>query len=144
MRVVYSLRQDLDTNPKRVADTQARTLDNRDLPGGLKGTYGLFGSEQWWENLNRGVIPTTTLTGIITRTYREGMHNESLGFEMRLHDGSSFKWSCVSNHRRDLKFYQVGKSLSFKYATEPLKNPVKRQDGYETTTQITLEIAIEE
>ncbi len=143
MKVVYSLKEYLLNNPRYVADVQARTLDNRDLPGGLKGTYGLFGTDEWWRNIESGVIPVTTLTGVIVRLYREGMDNGQ-GFEMTLADGSLFKWSCVCNRRKDLKRYQVGKTLSYTFATEPLKNPVERAGSVETEAHNTLEIAVEE
>lgn len=143
MKTVYSLSEDLNRNPKKVELTQARTLDNRSLPGGLKGTYGLFGSDEWWHNIFKEVIPVTRLMGMVTRIYREGMHNEGLGFEMEVSDGSTFRYSCVVNQHRNLKLYQVGKKITFEYATEPLKNPIATPNGYETTTRITLKVELE-
>lgn len=143
MKIVYSLSEDLSRNPKRVELTQARTLDDSDLPGGLKATYGLFGSDEWWHNVFNEVIPITRLSGVITRIYREGMHNEGLAFEMEVSDGSTFRYSCVVNKRRNRALYQVGKGIRFEYATVPLKNPIATSDGYETTTRMTLKVELE-
>lgn len=143
MKPVYSLSEDLHRNPKKVELTQARTLDNRSLPGGLKGIHGLFGSDEWWHNISKEIIPVTRLSGIVTKIYREGMHNEEMGFEMEVSDGSTFRYSCVVNERCDLKLYQIGKRITFEYATEPLKNPIATLNGYETTTRITLKVELE-
>jgi len=145
MRLIYSLRERLNNDPKYVASVQTRTLDNRKLPGGLKGVYGLFGSDQWWNSIAEGTAPVTRLKGIITSTYSEGMHNDGRGFEMQMSDGSSYKYSCVSNHKGDRKKYVVGKSIEVAYVTEPLKNPVPVSDGsFQTQTNTILEISIED
>jgi hypothetical protein len=87
---VYCLREQLANDPGYVADVQACTLDDRGLPGGLAGAYGLFGTEQWWKNIANGVAPVTRLEGTIKRIYFEGMNNEGRGFEMQLPDGRYF------------------------------------------------------
>lgn len=145
MRLVYSLREKLNIDPGYVAAVQARTLDNRNLPGGLKGVYGPFGSEQWWRSIADGTAPVTRLQGTITSIHFEGMHNEGRGFEMRTGDGASYKYSCVANHKGNRKRYVVGKRIEVLYVTEPLRNPVPVADGsFQTHADTVLEISIDE
>ena len=144
MRLVYSLQEDLGAHPQRVADTQALTLDKR-RPFGLKGTYGLFGSPEWWTNIERGVAPVQTLAGEITRIYREGMHNESQGFEMSLDDGTLFTYGCLANRRKDLSAYQVGKRIEFEMMFDPFKNPTPGPTGeLETHSKVVLKVLVSE
>lgn len=145
MALVYSLREKLNSDPKYVAAVQARTLDNRELPGGLKGVYGLFGSDQWWRRIADGTAPVTRLKGTIASLYLEGMENEGRGFEMRMPNGSSYKYGCVFNRKDDRKKYAVGKEIEVVFVTEPLKNPVPVSDGSLLThTDTVLEISIED
>jgi hypothetical protein len=145
MRLVYSLREKLNRDPGYVAAVQAATLGNRKLPGGLKGVYGLFASEQWWRSISDGTAPVTRLQGTITSIDFEGMQNEGRGFEMRTGDGASYKYNCVANHKGHRKRYIVGKSIEVLYVTEPLKNPVPVADGsFQTHTDTVLETSIED
>lgn len=141
MKVIYSLREELENDPGQVADAQALTLD-ASRPLGLKGTYGLFGSPEWWCNIELGVAPVTQIVGVITRVYREGMHNEGRGFEMQLADGSLYKYSCVSNNSRDASLYQAGKDIQLVVLHDPLKVSAPGPDGMETDSEIVLEVSI--
>lgn len=145
MKTIFSLREQINQDPAYVAAVQARTLDNSSLPGGLKGTYGLFGSEVWWENIAKKVANVIRLDGVITRVYFEGMHNEGRGFEMRREDGSVYKYSCVANEKKNLKRYTVGKKIELIYVVEELKNPIQvGAAGLENYTDTILEISIED
>ena len=144
MRLIYSLREELEAHPQRVADTQALTLDES-RPFGLKGTYGLFGSPEWWANIERGIAPVQTLSGQIARLYREGMHNEGRGFEMTLDDGAIYKYSCVANRKKDLSAYQVGKRIEFTMMFDPLKTPMAGAAGEpDTHSSVVLRVMISE
>jgi hypothetical protein len=146
VRLVFSLRKHLEDNPDYVSQVQKRTLDSRSLPGGLKGAYGLFGTTEWWQNIERGVAPVTKLTGIIAKTYREGMENLHTGFEMQSRDGQFlYRYTCVSNRKSETKLYAVGKGIELSYVTEPLKNPVPWVGkAPQTDAQTILEIWVEE
>jgi hypothetical protein len=147
MTLVYSLREKLKSDPKYVAQVQAVTLGHYkpNLPGGLKGVYGLFGSDQWWKNIADGLAPVTRLKGTITGVHFEGMQNEGRRFEMRMPDGSTYQYSCVANQKLDRKRYVTGKAIEFVYLTEPLKNPVPVTNGsFQTHTDEVLEIWIED
>jgi hypothetical protein len=51
VKTIYQLREDHE----RIALTQAASLSPR--PFGLKPVNGLFASDDWWQNLDTGVIP---------------------------------------------------------------------------------------
>ena len=48
MKLVYLLSEELKADPEYVSLTQALTLDKSKPYVGLNGTYGLFGSQEWW------------------------------------------------------------------------------------------------
>ncbi|WP_157771719.1 hypothetical protein [Stenotrophomonas rhizophila] len=142
MRLIYSLQEELNADPQQVADTQVLTLDKR-RPFGLKGTYGLFGSPEWWANIERGVSPVQTLAGRITRICREGMHNDGQGFEMTVDDGTLYKYSCVANRRKDLSAHQIGKRIEFAMMFDPLKNPTPGATGEpDTHSRVVLKVLV--
>ena len=109
MKTIYSLREDRDY----VAKVQAASLSPK--PFGLKATDGLFGSEQWWHNIESGVIPLIRVTGTITRLLRTGMHNESESFEMLTPDGKSFQYDCVAAARRERLALRSDKTSSTRH-----------------------------
>ena len=63
-KLVYDLKKHLARCPEMVADTHAATLD-KSKPGGLKGEHGLYGSDEWWHNIENGLIETEVFEGTI-------------------------------------------------------------------------------
>jgi len=66
MKLVYSLAEELRADPERLRRAQEGASDPAKC-WGYKMTYGLFGSDEWWENIKNGVIPTWQLSGVIVR-----------------------------------------------------------------------------
>ena len=139
MKIVYSLRDDRDY----IAKVQAASLSPK--PFGLKATDGLFGSEQWWRNIEAGIIPLIRFSGTITRLVRTGMHNESESFEMLTPDGTSFKYDCIAADRRDRKLYRVGSRVELSFVRQELKQPVMTTTGevHDTHSRSLIEIRID-
>jgi hypothetical protein len=123
MKIVYSLREDLD----HIAAVQAAVRSPK--PFGFKATNALFGSDIWWQNIDTGIIPLVRLTGTIARLFRAGMQNESECFEMIMPDGQTFQYDCKVAHRKDRKLYQVGRKVEFCYVQQELKRPVMTTTG---------------
>ena len=146
MKTVFSLKERLKKDSAQVAEVQEVTLrKDYTLPGGLKGTHGLFGSDEWWSNIANGTAPVVRLEGTIEKVYFEGMHNDGRGFAMRNADGSTYAYSCVANDKRDLSLYKEGKRIVLTYVVEDLRNPIEvvgRPD--ERTSDTILEIAIDD
>lgn len=123
MKTVYHLRDD----GVHIADVQAATLSPK--PFGLKATRGLFGSDEWWRNIETGVIPLIRYSGTITRLLRTGMHNESQSFELVTDDGQTFQYDWVAADRRDRKLYRVGARVELFFVSQELKQPVRTTTG---------------
>jgi hypothetical protein len=123
MKTVFKLRDQRDY----IAKVQAASLSPK--PFGLKATHGLFGSEEWWRNIETGVIPVMRYSGTITRMFRAGMHNESECFEMVTEDGQSFQYDCIAADRRDRKLYRVGARVELSFVSQELKQPVRTTTG---------------
>lgn len=112
MRVVYRLRGDLLQDPQLVKDTQALTLNAEKPLLELKGTHGLFGSEQWWRNVETGCLPLKTVTGTIEETFFAGQDarwgNEVNSFTVCLPDGSHVTESIYVNNKADHRLFRIG------------------------------------
>ncbi|NHZ44946.1 hypothetical protein [Massilia aquatica] len=69
MKVVYRLADQLRVYPQRVISAQNVALNTSPNFGGLKGTLGLFGSDECWDNIQQGKFAMLTLSGVIERAY---------------------------------------------------------------------------
>jgi hypothetical protein len=69
MTAVFKLRN----HPGRITNIQAATLTTSDY--GIAPTHGLFGSDEWWEQVADGRLATRTVCGTITGVYMAG-HND--------------------------------------------------------------------
>jgi len=61
---------DLKNNNHYMEDIQNATLKSDKF--GLKITNGLFGSNEWWEAIDRGSIKKYTVEGVITKIFMSG------------------------------------------------------------------------
>lgn len=144
-KLVYELSKELAANPSRVAITQALTLDRSKPSAGLRGRHGLFASEEWWQSLELGLIPTQIHSGIIQELYVAGMdtdEDEGKDFDYLCEDGKVRSETCMANDEIDLSLFRVGARVTVAYALDELKRqPAK--DGGVNFAEILLEIAIE-
>lgn len=83
---VYDLRDDAD----HTAAVQRATLTTREF--GVEPTHGLFGSTEWWQQIESGSLPLETLKGSISRVYMGSM-GDWPEFEMQCEDGSSHNFT---------------------------------------------------
>src|ERR1700741_3554408 len=90
MKMVYKLSEELENDHERVKLTQALTLDASKPSAGLKGVFGLFGSQEWWRNIEEKAIPLLYISGIIQRVYLAGQDASDLNntIDLLLSDGS--------------------------------------------------------
>lgn len=109
MKLVYDLAIALAQNPKRVADTQALTLNAEKPYMGLAGKYGLYGSDEWWKNLCNETIPRIIYEGPIIRLHSIGMHNETPAFTITVQDGQTFTYDLMAHIKSDLELYRIGR-----------------------------------
>ncbi len=122
MKTVYDLKTALADDPARVEATQKLTLDATRPLMGLAGSYGLFGSAEWWESLNSGKIPTKIYEGVIESVQFEGMNNEGRSFTLVQADTEPYTYSCVANQKNNLRIYEVGRKARVIVFSERKKN----------------------
>ena len=108
---------DLKADHTFISAVQKATLETGDY--GLVPEHGLFGSPEWWQAINAGVIPTNTIEGVISRVYMSG-HNDWPEFE--INDGvDKTSWTREVNERKDDAMYRVGKRVKLKYVKQKFK-----------------------
>ena len=135
MKVVYELKKELDANPKKIEEVHALTLDNSRPNQGLSGINGLYGTEAWWNNIDKGVIPTRKVSGVIEELYVAGMEGGDVNeFKFLSDDDWSTKSESIRvNNENDRNLFKVGSRVEILYVIEELKS-----SGHSTRRQIPL------
>lgn len=109
MKLVFELSAELSGDPERVARIQALTKDCSRPSMGYKGSYGLYDSEEWWNNIKNGSMPSQYVSGVIEVLGHAGQEGRDINsFVLLLDDGSTRFESIYCNDRRDIKFFRVG------------------------------------
>ncbi|MCH7329444.1 hypothetical protein [Acinetobacter modestus] len=144
MKLVYQVRVKIEQNPKHVKAVQALTLNQSRPTHGLNGTYGLYGSAEWLNNLELGVIPRKKITGLIRRIYIVDM-DESEGpdtMDVVLDcDGKTVSKGIFFNDENDLQLFEVGKRVEILYYIEEMK-AVDHSTGEKVKHEFVLEMAV--
>ena len=145
MRRVYSLAIELEQDARRVAQAQELTLDSSKPLLGLKGTFGLFGSDEWWANVNQREIPLLFLSGVIQRSYFAGQDSGGRNntVDLVLSDGSISTAGIYTNDTRDVELFSPGHLVHAAYALDELKRQ-PAPDGGVNYSRVALEMAISE
>ena len=106
---VYDLAQDKEL----LAKIQKATLNTDNY--GFVSEIALFGSEEWWSAIKKGLIPKYEIFGTISRIYMSG-HNDWPEFEI---DSGREKtsWTRVGND----EFYKVGSKVKLEYVIQKAK-----------------------
>jgi len=143
MKLVYQLSEELKKNPERIALTQALTLNTAKPYMGLKGTYGLFGSQEWWKNIASRKFPLLFISGIIKGTYIAGQDPTPTDncFSLLLDDGSTREESIYCHLKEDKSLFQVDSRVEIVYALDEMKQQ-PAADGGIHYSNIILEMAV--
>jgi hypothetical protein len=139
---VYELSKELAHDPEQIADAQALTLDQSRPQIGLKGSLGLFGSSEWWGNIEAGVIPLKRLSGVIRRVYVAGQDRSDVpnAFDFASSNGTVRMEGIYVNSPEDVAVYQVGRQVDVVYVLDELKVP--SSGGGKNYLEIVLEVSI--
>ena len=142
MKKVFDLQDELLANPGRVRKTQALTLDHARPQIGLRGTYGLFGSQDWWDSVNSGRMPLLRLSGVVERVYVAGQDEvEANTVDIRSADGNLHSVGIYLNDKSDLPLLRIGASVEIVYALDELKQQ-PAPDGGVNASKVALEMAV--
>jgi hypothetical protein len=143
MKLVYILAKDLEVNPRRVQSAQKLTRDRSRPTMGLKGTHGLFGSQEWWTNVELGKFPLQRIAGIIVDAYVGGQDHSGTNntIDLKDEDGTVHSVGIYVNDPRDTALFTVGRRAEILYALDELKDQ-PADDGGMNYAQIALEMAV--
>ncbi len=145
MKLVFQLARELAQAPQKVELAQALTL-NRERPlMGLKGTHGLYGSEEWWANILSGRLKTQRVSGIVDSTYFAGQDsrwgNEVNSFKLKVDGQDALKESIYCEAKADRKRFVPGAFVMLAYAFDELKKQ-PAEDGSVNYSRVVLEMAV--
>jgi hypothetical protein len=142
MVTVYSLREMLDGDPEFLKRVQALSLNKSKPDIGLSASKGLFGSDEWWKNIERGDIRRAEYVGVITETFYAGMDSDRRhnSFRMRTDDGRNYSYSMVPERSSFKGLYAVGHRAEVITIFEELKR--RGQDGKPELLESPLEIRL--
>ncbi|MEB5477518.1 hypothetical protein [Acinetobacter pollinis] len=141
MYYIYSLKKHLEDYPEEVILVQKMTLNDKKPFLGMKGKYGLYGSNEWWGNMNNKTIPQKMIQGIITKVYTTGWEEfKKNTIDIMLNDKSIIVEGMYCNNN-DINMYKVGKKIEIYYFSEEQK--MKRDNGKNIILDYILDVYIE-
>ena len=122
-KVTYKLSIELERNPRMIKMAQSLTLDLSRPGMGLKGSFGLYGSDEWWKSIDEGLLKCRKIRGTVTRVYCAGQSEGGKvnSFELKLDDGGKYSESIYVNERGDYKLFKVGSVVEILYVFDELK-----------------------
>jgi hypothetical protein len=110
MKIAYRLKEDLEFIDK----VQHATRTTKDF--GFEPTHGMFGSDEWWQNIAAGELPVHTLKGRITDLYMVGTDDSpQSNFNMVSDAGEESGWAREFNSLEQDGLYRVGSRIEIDY-----------------------------
>lgn len=143
MKIVFQLTEKLKALPELTMKIQTLTLDPLRPSLGLKGSNGLYGSQEWWDSIEQGRIPLKYISGKIIKTYVVGQDPSPVdnGFTLLLKDGSTYKGGIYDYTKKaDKKLFKIGATVEMVYVLDELKRP--SPTGEKNYLDIVLEMAV--
>ena len=138
---VYTLTEALEADPTQVELAQALTLNPNKPRMGLKGTFGLFGSSQWWDNINRRKMHLRFRRGTIVALSEAGQDSKTgvnNTMVLELPDGTQEPVGIYVNNKKQAKLFQLGSTVLMVEALDDYK----RSNANFPDVGITLEVAV--
>lgn len=143
MKRVYLLFEELKHDQQRVKLAQQLTLDSSRPLMGLKGTHGLFASEEWWDSIRDKKIPLEFISGVIKRAYIAGQDDDGVNntVDLAQKDGAVVSVGIYTNNIKDVDLFKPGSTVNVVYALDELKKQPAR-DGGVNYSRVALEMAV--
>jgi hypothetical protein len=135
MQIIYQLRR----NQKFIDQVQRATLTTKEF--GIQQTHGLFGSPEWWENIETGKLMTHFVRGVIQRVHM-GSQNDWPMCEVLSDDGEISKWTREMQDFSSDSIYRIGAKIEIDYVLQKSKPDAPWSAGAEQKN--VLEIRIED
>lgn len=111
MKTIYNFKQRIKEDPEYIRKAHELTLNTTKPKAGLKGTYGLLGSKEWWDNLENGSIPQKEISGTIQKVYLTGQDNteDFNTIDIETENKTLCTEGTYTNKNTDRKHYEAGK-----------------------------------
>ena len=119
MLTIYRLKDDT----KHISDVQIATLSRK--YNGIKQTHGLFGSPDWWTNIEKGLLRSYTLRGIISSVYMASM-NDWPEFEITTNDEKKERFTRETTPPALDSEYMVGRKVEIDYVWQQHKHKLPK------------------
>jgi hypothetical protein len=133
MITIYLLQLDKD-QIRRVQEATKTTKE-----WGIEPTHGVYGYEEWWDNIRNGTLPVHRVKGTITRGYNEGPYRDQPVFDMRTKDGKEYTWEQHANDSDYADLYTVGRYVEVDYVIQRMKRYVA---GLNPQHEIVIEVRV--
>jgi hypothetical protein len=115
LKQIYNLKDD----SKRIRMVQEVSLDKNSYAGYKTENELLFGTEEWFNEVENGIIPKQIIKGFISRVYMSG-HNDYPEFEIENDEGKKTTWQREGTDDA----YKVGKRVELIYVEQKYKHPI--------------------
>ncbi len=110
---IYNLKDDF----MRIRMVQEASLDKKSYAGYKTENSLLFGTRDWFNAIEQGIIPKHIVKGVISRVYMSG-HNDYPEFEIESSD-SKTTWTREGIDEA----YKTGKNIELIYVEQKYKRP---------------------
>jgi hypothetical protein len=109
--IVYRLKE--DQRLIQLVQRATRTTENF----GIEPTHGMFGSDEWWQNIESGRLALHTLKGKITKVYMSGMGptGDWPEFKMVSDTGEESSWTRMMHFAEQDQLYRVGAPIEIDF-----------------------------
>ncbi len=111
MIIVYQLKAD----QRRIDQVQRATRTTENF--GIEPTHGMFGSDDWWQNIASGRLALHTLKGKITKVYVSGMgpRGDWPEFKMVSETGEESSWTRMMHLVEQDQLYREGAPIEIDF-----------------------------
>jgi hypothetical protein len=113
LKSIYCLKEDY----RRIKIIQEASIDEKSIYGYKIENGLLFGTKEWFDAIEDGIIIKHSIKGIITRIFMSG-HNDYPEFEIENSEGKTIwpKFGCDDA-------YKVGKKIELVFVEQKYKRP---------------------
>lgn len=125
---IYDLRKD----SRAILDIQNATRNTDDY--GLVPENGLFGSDEWWVAIDKGIIRQYVVEGIISKVYKTG-HNDFDQFDIKVNETTT-SWAMKGRK----EYYIVGNAIKLVYVIQRNKKKFYKNDLGESMQVLSIEV----
>jgi len=125
MKRIYWLKDDdAAYSPRAIQKSREMSLSS-DSPYGVVAEFGLYGSEEWWENIQCGKIPTRITEGSVIGLFEEGQDRSGVPnlVEIETLDGCRVKRSIRFSNEPESEHLKVGSNIKIVEIIQRLKAP---------------------